>query len=179
MKKALIVVDYQNDFVTGSLGFSKAVLLENRIVEKIQEYRRTGGDILFTFDTHEDNYLKTQEGQKLPIPHCLKNTDGWNLYGKVSAARADSDKCFEKKTFGSIELAKYLAKQDYDLVELVGLVSNICVLSNAILAKSALPEAKIIVDADCTASADEDMHQKALDVMRGVQIEIIKKSVKN
>lgn len=173
MKKILIVVDYQNDFVTGSLGFPKAVSLENRIAEKIREYRHTGGDIVFTFDTHGDNYLETQEGQKLPIPHCLKNTDGWNLYGKVSAARTDSDKCFEKKTFGSLELAEYLAKKDYDVVELVGLVSNICVLSNAILAKAALPEAKIIVDAGCTAGADEEMNQKALDVMRGVQIEII------
>ena len=173
MKKVLIVVDYQNDFVTGSLGFPKAVLLENRIVEKIHEYRRSGGDIVFTFDTHEDNYLKTQEGQKLPITHCLKNTDGWNLYGKVADARTDSDKCFEKKTFGSLELAEYLAKQHYDLVELVGLVSNICVISNAILAKAALPEAKIVVDAGCTAGADEEMNQKALDVMRGVQIEVV------
>lgn len=173
MKKILVVVDFQKDFVIGSLGFPNAVSLENKILEKIQEYRAAGGEVVFTFDTHGEDYLKTQEGRNLPVPHCLKNTEGWKLYGKVAEARGSSDKCFEKRTFGSLELAEYLSQNAYDRVELVGLVSNICVISNAVLAKAALPEAEIIVDAQCTACADEAMNQKALDVMRGLQIGIV------
>lgn len=173
MKKILVVVDYQNDFVDGSLGFPKAVSLESKIAEKIEEYRKTGGEVAFTFDTHEKNYLNTQEGKKLPVPHCLRGTEGWKLHKKIASARTDSDRCFEKGTFGSLKLAEYLSQNDYDSVELVGLVSNICVLSNAVLAKAALPEAEILVDADCTASADEKMNREALDVMLGLQITVL------
>lgn len=173
MKEILIVVDYQNDFVTGSLGFSKAVTLEDKIVKKIEEYRKNGGEVAFTFDTHEKDYLETQEGRLLPVPHCLKGTQGWNLYGKVASARGASDLCFEKRAFGSMKLAEYLSRRNYDRVELVGLVSNICVLSNAILAKAALPEADVIVDSGCTASADESMNQKAMDILRGVQVRVL------
>lgn len=173
MKKVLLVVDYQNDFVTGSLGFPKAVSLEDKILDKIRQYRQSGDEVVFTFDTHDADYKETQEGKKLPVEHCIKNTEGWNLYGKISSAQTDADQCFQKNTFGSLKLAEYLAENGYDRVELVGLVSNICVLSNAVLAKAALPEAEIVVDAGCTASADESMNQKALDIMRGIQIEIV------
>lgn len=173
MKSILIVVDYQNDFVTGSLGFPKAVSLESKILDKIKECRSGGWEIAFTYDTRNENYLNTLEGQKLPIPHCIKSSQGWVLYGKVADCCIETDKKFEKETFGSMELAEYLAMNHYDVVELVGLVSNICVISNAILAKAALPEAKIIVDSSCTASADENMNQESLDIMRGLQIEII------
>ena len=172
MKKILIVVDYQNDFVTGSLGFPKAVSLESKILKKIGEYRKNGWEVAFTFDTHGQDYPNTQEGRKLPIPHCVKNTEGWKLYGKIAGTCKLSDKRFEKKSFGSMELAEYLSRGGYGSVELVGLVSNICVLSNAVLAKAALPEAEVIVDSACTASADEEMNQKALDVMKGLQIEV-------
>ncbi|MCI1964808.1 MAG: cysteine hydrolase [Oscillospiraceae bacterium] len=172
MKKILIVVDYQNDFVIGSLGFPNAVCLEDEIAEKIVEYRKTGGEVAFTFDTHEENYMSTQEGRKLPVPHCLRGTPGWELYGKIAALRNDSDLCFEKKTFGSFQLAEYLSQNQYDRVELVGLVSNICVLSNAVLAKAALPEAEIMVDSRCTDSADADINRQALNVMRGLQITV-------
>ncbi len=172
MKKILVVVDYQNDFVNGSLGFPKAVALENRIYQKIEQYKRNGNEVVFTFDTHDENYLQTQEGINLPVPHCIKNTKGWNLYGKISDLCDETTRCFEKVTFGSLKLAEYLAKNKYDWVELVGVVSNICVISNAVLAKAALPQAKVIVDASCTGSNDDSLNQKSFDVMQGMQIEV-------
>ena len=173
MKKILVVVDYQNDFVNGSLGFPKAAALENRIYQKIEQYKRNGDEVVFTFDTHDENYLQTQEGINLPVPHCIKNTQGWNLYGKISDLCDETTRCFEKVTFGSLKLAEYLAKNKYDWVELVGVVSNICVISNAVLAKAALPQAKVVVDASCTDSNDDSLNQKSFDVMQGMQIEII------
>lgn len=175
MKKLLIVVDYQNDFVTGSLGFPKAVELENAIVDKIEQYRNAGDEILFTFDTHGENYATTQEGKNLPIPHCIQGTDGWELYGKIAELKQEGDVCFYKPTFGSSELLLYLQKKEYASIELVGLVSNICVLSNAVIAKTALPEVPVIVDATCTAAADEGMHKAALQVLEGIQVQVINK----
>ena len=173
MKKCLIVVDYQNDFVSGSLGFPEAVELEQHIVEKIEQYRSNGGEVIFTFDTHEKNYMETQEGRNLPIPHCLQDTDGHKLYGKVSEMIMKTDKRFYKNTFGSDELYMYLKAEVFESIELIGLVSNICVISNAILAKTAQPETPIIVDAVCTASNDSRLNQAALDVMGSLQIQII------
>ena len=173
MKKILVVVDYQKDFVNGSLGFHKAVMLEDKIEQKIREYRGSGYEVVFTFDTHRDNYMHTQEGKNLPVPHCIVNTEGWNLYGKIAALHDENTRSFEKSTFGSMELAEFLKKNEYDSVELVGVVSNICVISNAVLAKAALPEAKIIVDAACTASNDDSLNEKALDVMEGMQVKVI------
>lgn len=173
MKKILVVVDYQRDFVNGSLGFNKAVQLEKSIEQKIQLYKQNGDEVVFTFDTHMDNYLETQEGKKLPISHCIKNTEGWKLYGEVAKLLDNTTKSFEKVTFGSMELAAYLEKNRYDYVELIGVVSNICVMSNAVLAKAALPEAEIIVDASCTASFDDSLNEKTLDVMEGMQIRVI------
>ncbi|WP_446897351.1 cysteine hydrolase family protein [Clostridium sp. LBM24168] len=173
MKKILVVVDYQNDFVNGSLGFDKAVELEDRIVEKIEKYKKNGYEVVFTLDTHDEGYLNTQEGKNLPVKHCIKSTKGWNLYGKVYDLSDDTVKSFEKVTFGSLELADYLRENEFQSVELVGVVSNICVISNAVLAKAALPEAEIIVDTLCTASNDESLNEKALDVMSGMQIKVI------
>jgi len=173
LKKILVVVDYQKDFVNGSLGFDRAVALEKAIGQKIEKYKQNGDEVVFTLDTHNDNYHQTQEGKNLPVPHCIKNTEGWKVYGKIADLCDETTKCFEKATFGSLELANYLANKQYDRVELIGVVSNICVISNAILAKAALPEAEIIVDASCTASFDESLNQKSLDVMQGMQIDII------
>lgn len=173
MKKILIVVDFQNDFVTGSLGFEKAVALEEAICNKIEQYQKNNDEVVFTFDTHGQDYLKTQEGKHLPVPHCIKNSEGWYLYGKIATLCQQDHKCFNKETFGSMELAEYLKKNKYEWIELIGVVSNICVISNAVLAKAAVPEAEIIVDASCTASFDESLHQKALDVMKGMHIKII------
>ena len=171
--KCLIVVDYQVDFVTGSLGFEKAETIEENIAQKILKYRADSSDIIFTFDTHSENYMETSEGKKLPVPHCIKGTSGHNLYGKAAALRSDTDKCIYKPTFGSDELMKHLRSKNYETVELIGVVTNICVISNAIIAKTALPEANIIVDAACTASNDDALHEAALDVMQGLQIDII------
>lgn len=173
MKRLLIVVDYQNDFVNGTLGFDGAELLERRIAEKICAYRQNNDDVTFTLDTHEENYLSTQEGKNLPIPHCIKNTDGGRLFGTIAALRKDTDRCFEKPTFGSDGLYEWLKTTDYTSIELVGLVSNICVISNAVLAKTALPEAEIIIDASCTAAADTAINKAALDVMSGLQMKVI------
>ncbi len=173
MKKILVVIDYQNDFVNGVLGFEKAVKLESSIINKIEQYKNSGDEVVFTFDTHTIDYLNTQEGRNLPIQHCVKGTQGWELYGKIADFCDDKTKCFEKITFGSMDMADYFKKNQYDQIELVGVVSNICVISNAVLAKAALPEAQIIVDATCVASNDDNLNTAALDVMESLQVKII------
>ncbi len=183
MKRLLVVVDYQNDFVDGALGFPGAEKLEQPIVDKIAEYRENFGDIAFTFDTHSHDYLETQEGRNLPIEHCIEGTPGHDLYGAVADAKHDSDKVFYKSSFGSSEFfewlytaeqtAEQLATAPFESIEFVGLVSNMCVLSNALLAKSACPEVPIIVDAACTASNDPKLHEEALDVLEGLQVQVI------
>lgn len=172
MKRCLIVVDYQNDFVCGSLGFAGAEDIESRIAEKIREYRKNGDDVILTLDTHNADYLETREGRYLPVEHCLKGSDGHDLYGKVADECKKGDLCFEKNTYGSDALFEYLKKTPYESIELCGVVTNICVISNAVLAKTAQPETDISVDALCVASNDEALHSKALDVMAGLQIEI-------
>lgn len=172
MKKILLVIDYQNDFVDGALGFQKAAVLEDAIARKIGQYRKNGDEVAFTFDTHTEDYLNTQEGCNLPVSHCIKGTEGWYLYGKIATLCVETDMRFEKISFGSLELASYLVQNKYDRIELVGVVSNICVLSNAVLAKAALPEAEIFVDASCTASNDDRLNEAALNVMESLQIKV-------
>lgn len=174
MKNLLIVVDYQNDFVSGSLGFENAKKLDKEISKKIDFYRDNNYEIVFTFDTHDKDYLSTQEGLLLPIEHCIYGTEGWKLYGEVAKKQQPDDKVFYKRTFGSIDLLDYLRDKHYDNIELVGLVSNICVISNAIIAKTAQPEASIIIDARCTASADNDINNKTLDILEGLQMKVLR-----
>jgi nicotinamidase/pyrazinamidase len=173
MKNLLIVVDYQKDFVDGSLGFPGAEGLDQRIAEKIRAYRERGDDVVFTLDTHADNYDETLEGRNLPVRHCIEGSPGWGLYGETARAFAQGDRVFKKPTFPSRELADWLAGKPYGRIELVGLVSHICVLSNAVMAKAALPEAEIAVDAACTASYDPVLHEKALDILEGLQIRVV------
>ncbi len=173
MRKCLIVVDYQNDFVSGTLGYPEAAAIEANIANKIAEYRGRGDEIIFTLDTHGKDYLQTQEGQNLPVPHCIDNTPGHALYGQVAQLRADGDRIFRKNTFGSGALYEYLKENPFDSIELLGVVSNICVISNAIPAKTAQPETPIIVASACTASNDAKLHQAGLDVMAGLQIKVI------
>lgn len=168
IKKCLIVVDYQNDFVTGALGFPEAVAIEQSVAEKIRQYRDNDDEVLFTLDTHGADYLQTQEGKNLPVPHCIKGTDGHKL-----VLPSDGGLLFEKDTFGSDKLYEYLKMHRFESIELVGVVSNICVISNAVLAKTAQPKTPIIVDAKCTASNDQWLHKAALDVMASLQIEVI------
>ena len=172
MKKLLIVVDFQNDFIDGSLGFPRATKLVSVIKNKINEYLNNNDDIIYTLDTHFNNYLDTYEGKNLPVAHCIDNTFG-HMVNSECDYLDKAIKVFKKNTFPSLELAKYLENTDYDYVELCGLVSNICVLSNAVMVKSALPNAEIVIDKAATASFDEELEQKAFDVLGGLQIKVL------
>ena len=177
-KKLLIVVDYQKDFVDGALGNPAAALIEENIVKKIEEYRALGegGQIIFTMDTHSENYMETQEGINLPVPHCIAGSDGWGLYGKVAFMKEEDDISFSKKTFGSIELGDYLKDKgdEYESVELCGVVTNICVISNMVVAKAAMPEVPIFVDAACCASNDPVLEAKAYDIMENLHAKVLR-----
>lgn len=173
MKKLLIVVDFQKDFVDGSLGFEKAVELDESIYNKILEYKNNNDDIIYTFDTHDDDYMETVEGKKLPILHCLKGDIGHDLYGKVKTLfNKEIDVYFEKPTFPSLELGNYLKDKDYTDIELCGLVSNICVLSNAVIVKAALPNANITVKRELTDSFDEILNEYTFEILKGLHINI-------
>lgn len=174
MKKLLIVIDYQKDFVDGSLEFKEAQDLDDYLASLINQYHQNNDDVLFTFDTHHINYLESQEGRNLPIPHCIKGSDGWQLYGKVNDAKQKEDVCIEKPTFGSLELGNYLKDRSYQEITLVGVVSNICVLSNAIIVKSALPETPIFIDLKGIASNDLSLEKKAIDLLKSLHFQIIK-----
>ena len=174
MKKILLVVDYQVDFVSGALGFAGAELLDRPIAEKIKEYGK--GNVFYTLDTHFDNYLDTKEGKNLPVPHCIKGTAGWEVYGETKQALFDADAvCIEKRSFGIDLTDEPLSKlpRAVDSVEIVGLVSNICVISNAVILNTLYSDAEITVDAALTASFDDMLNKEALDVMSGLQINVI------
>lgn len=179
MKKCLIVVDYQNDFVSGSLGFPGAERIDGKIAEKIRQYRAQGDDVVFTLDTHKEDYLHTQEGKNLPVPHCIQNTEGHKLYGLTAESAEENDRFFCKPTFGSDSLFAYLKETPYEEIELVGVVTNICVISNAVLAKTAQPETLITVDAACVGSNSAALGEAALDVMESFQIRVINRTKGN
>jgi nicotinamidase-related amidase len=168
LKSALVVIDYQKDFVDGALGFPGAELLDAGIAARID---REPGVVIFTFDTHGEDYMNRAEGKLLPVPHCLLGSPGWAFYGKTGERKPD--RSFEKPTFGSLELANYLREQKFDRVELCGLVSHICVISNAVLAKAALPEAEIVVDARLTDGYDKKLHEATLDILKNLHITVI------
>lgn len=169
MSYALVVVDYQNDFVDGSLGSKDARSIEDNIISKIKECL-TKGDLFFTMDIHDSDYLQTDEGRHIPTPHCIKGTEGWKIHGKV-AEYLEKGKVIEKDTFGSMDLADILS--GYDTIEICGVATNICVMANAVIIKTANPESEVIVDPRCVASYDPDLHKKALDVMRSLSIDIL------
>lgn len=174
MKKLLIVVDYQNDFVDGALGFENANKLDDVISVKIKNYKQENNDVIFTFDTHYDDYMQTEEGANLPVKHCIKGTKGHELYGKVNSLfDPNLDFYFEKPTFPSLELAYYLKDKQYNEVEVCGLVSNICVLSNVVMVKSALPNAKIIVDKKATDSFDKTLNDYTFEILKGIHVKVI------
>ena len=173
MARLLVVVDYQNDFVDGALGFEGAEKIAPAIARLIKEFRDNKDDVVFTYDTHDEDYLNTTEGKNLPVPHCLKGSQGWALYPSINALLGDS-LIFEKPGFGSKELGHYIENHQYDEIVLCGLVSDICVFSNAIIAKSsASPYAKIKVVREATSSFDLEMQEKAFDVLKHLHIEII------
>ena len=174
MNRYLFVIDYQNDFVNGALGFPGAEKLDEKIAAKVRAYGK--GQVLFTRDTHFENYLSTREGKNLPVPHCIKGSHGWQVYGETAKALAEVEAPgIDKLVFGmdvtDPATAAVLPPQA-DEIELVGLVSNICVISNACVLQARYPEARIIVDAELTASMDPVMHEKVLDVLEGFQVKV-------
>lgn len=181
MKKFLIVVDMQNDFVTGSLGTEEACAILENAAERIERF---DGDIFITLDTHGEDYLSTAEGKSLPVPHCIKGTPGWALHERIraaldKAARADSARLaetVEKPTFGSATLPEKVreaaAGEPFSL-ELIGLCTDICVISNALLLKAHFPEQEICVRESCVAGVTPALHKAALAVMRSCQIKIV------
>ena len=175
MERYLFVIDYQNDFVDGALGFPGAETLDAGIAAKVRAYGE--GHVLFTRDTHFENYLDTREGKLLPVTHCLKGTKGWELYGETAAAVAEVNApAIDKLVFGmdvTDPATAAVLPEHADEIELVGLVSNICVISNACVLQAKYPEARIIVDASLTASMDPVMHEKVLDVLEGFQVKVI------
>ncbi|MDR2821928.1 MAG: cysteine hydrolase family protein [Acholeplasmatales bacterium] len=173
-KKCLIVIDYQVDFVTGSLGFNEARQLEDKLEVLINKKRLESYDIIYTYDTHfKDTYFDTIEAKNLPILHTVKGTPGFELYGKIKKTRKKEDVIFEKETFGSIELGKYILDNNYLEIEIVGVVTNICVLSNATIIRSFCKNALISVLKDYCASNDLLLHEKALDVLKSISVNVI------
>lgn len=167
--KALVVIDMQNDFIDGSLGTKEAVMIAGKVEEEIERFRKNADAVLFTRDTHFDNYLFTAEGKKLPVEHCIKGTKGWEISEKLCVK--DSP-VFDKPTFGSIALAEYLVKLNPDEIELVGLCTDICVISNALLLKAYLPETPITVKSGLCAGVTPESHTRALESMKMCQIQI-------
>lgn len=172
--KALVVIDVQNDFVTGSLGTKEAAEMLPRLIEKVKAF---DGEVIFTKDTHGENYLETQEGKNLPVPHCVKDTDGWQFPKALEMLqKRRKAKVCQKPCFGSVELVKDLKEMylagDLKEVELAGICTDVCVVSNALLLKAALPELPISVDAACCAGVTPKKHEAALEVMESCQIKI-------
>ena len=173
MKKLLIVVDMQNDFIDGALGTKEAVAIVPNVVKKINDW---DGDIIATRDTHTNDYMNTREGKYLPVPHCIKNTPGHEINETVKDALMNAEvdvTVIDKITFGSVNLPKMVFVGDYDYVELIGLCTDICVVSNAMLIKAELPEIDVAVDATCCAGVTPDTHNAALTTMRMCQINVI------
>ena len=178
MKRILVVVDMQKDFVDGSLGTPEAVAIVEPVTEKISAYAADpDGVILVTYDTHSGDYMTTSEGKHLPVPHCVKGTEGWQLDRRVSAALKDTDYiAVEKPTFGSVELptlVKRASGGEEFTVELIGLCTDICVVSNALILKASFPEREVYVDASCCAGVTVDTHNAALSTMKMCQINVI------
>ncbi len=171
MAKALIVIDMQNDFVTGTLGTKEAQEMLPRLVAKLEEnIDKKSVDVIFTQDTHKEDYLQTQEGKFLPVVHCIKGTEGWEIVSELQKFIPAAKIVIEKKSFGSTRLPSLL--KPYEEVEFVGVCTDICVISNALLLKAFYPEQLVSVDAACCAGTSPDAHQKALDVMKNCQCKI-------
>lgn len=174
MKKILLVVDYQKDFVEGALGFPKAAELDSKIAKRVKEAQENGELVIFTMDTHYPNYLETQEGKNLPIEHCIYGEDGWHLYGETGKV-ASNPLYVMKPTFGAIALHPILSPMENEEVEIeiCGVVTNMCVISNAVMCKAILPEAKITINSELCASFVDELHEQALNVMESMQMNII------
>lgn len=172
MRKILIVIDMQNDFIDAALGTKEALSIVEAVKNKIRSYAPE--NVIATMDTHAENYMETQEGKYLPVPHCIKGSEGWKIRSDI-AALLEGAKIYEKPTFGSTALAedlRELSKKEEIELELIGLCTDICVASNALLLKAFMPEVKICVDASCCAGVTPEKHLAALETMRSCQIQV-------
>ena len=175
MKKTLIVVDMQNDFIDGALGTKEAQAIVPNVKKKIEEYKARGDEIIFTRDTHFENYLKTNEGKHLPVEHCIENTHGWNVAEELDAVDCEH---INKTSFGHpywdiIKDGESVLVRFLDEIEIVGVCTDICVVSNALILKALYPESNITVDASCCAGVTPESHQAALTTMKMCQINVI------
>ena len=172
MQNILLVIDMQNDFIDGALGTKEAIAIVPAVKAKIENF---DGKVLFTRDTHETCYMETQEGKNLPVPHCIRGTDGWQIRPELDALR--KTEAIDKPTFGSKELGTILTemneKDEIGSITLIGLCTDICVISNAMLVKAFLPEVPIIVDSACCAGVTPESHENALKAMQVCQIKVV------
>lgn len=166
MKKTLIVVDMQNDFINGVLGTKEAESIVSNVKKKIEEYQANGDEIIFTRDTHQTDYMNTNEGKYLPVEHCIEGTDGWQIADGLEVPDAI---IINKPTFGYLDWSKY----KFEEIELIGLCTDICVVSNALILKAMFPEIKVSVDASCCAGVTPDSHNAALTTMKMCQVEVL------
>lgn len=173
MQDILIVVDMQNDFIDGALGTKEAQAIVPGVKEKIASFK---GPVIFTRDTHPENYMETQEGRNLPVPHCIRGTEGWQIRPELDALRKTQP--VDKPGFGSVELGKLLlemnGKEPVGSVTLIGLCTDVCVISNALIIKAFLPEVPVKVDAACCAGISPESHDNALAAMAMCQVEILR-----
>ncbi len=163
--KTLIVIDMQNDFIDGSLGTKEAQAIVKNVRKKIEQYRKNGDEVIFTRDTHGENYLDTPEGRKLPVKHCIEGTHGWQI---ADGLLFDGAVCIDKPSFGYTRWSE----RSFESIELVGLCTDICVVSNALILKAQFPNADICVDSRCCAGVTPETHRAALDTMKMCQIDI-------
>ena len=172
--KILVVVDMQNDFVTGALRNEEAIKIVPHVVEKIKEESEKGTEVIFTKDTHDAGYLESEEGKNLPVEHCIQGTKGWEIIEELSSFAGQQ---IDKPTFGSVELGNVLKKKDAEEkiteVELIGICTDICVISNALLVKAFLPNAHIKVDEKCCAGVTPESHRTALEALKACHVEIV------
>lgn len=169
--KVLCVIDMQKDFIDGALGTPEAVAIVDKVADKIDSYIKSGDKVIFTRDTHCKNYMETAEGKKLPVPHCIKGTPGWQISDRLTVGEST---VIDKPTFGSVELSEYISSLDnVQAIEFVGLCTDICVISNVLLLKAKLPEVPISVDSQCCAGVTPESHRNALEAMKMCQIEIL------
>lgn len=177
MNRFLIVVDMQHDFIDGALGTPEALSILSAAADRIRACRAYGYRVIATLDTHDDNYMNSREGRKLPVPHCIRGTDGWELHPVIREALGDDALLLEKPTFGSVRLPEIIRGEadpaEPLTIELIGLCTDICVVSNALLVKAAFPEADVQVSAACCAGVTPEKHQAALETMASCQIDIL------
>lgn len=171
MKTLLVVVDMQRDFVSGALGTAQAREILPRVEKKIREARDKGVSLAYTMDTHQPGYLQTLEGKNLPVVHCVEGTEGWTLCSGLPVL-LEGAKAFRKPSFGSVELGEYVRGEGFDRVELVGVCTGICVLSNAVLIKAFAPETEVLVDGGLCACVSPESHRTALEAMKLVQVTV-------